>query len=157
VTRLGATAAILLVVLATGCSRLAAVPSAGTGGTPRLTRVEFAARAEAACAARARALAALTRPRTNAQRRVFFIRVAAIMRSETVSLAVLAPPRRDEREFKRLLLASGRLAAVSQRFVRALAPKKARERRHALAEADHASAAYDRAARRLGLDCRQSA
>jgi hypothetical protein len=114
-------------------------------------------RAETACGARARALASLPRPHTKAERRAFFTGVAKVMRAETLGLAVLAPPRRDEKEFKRLLVASAKLAAVSERFVAALPRSKARERRRALAEADHASQAYDRAARSLGLTCRQSA
>jgi hypothetical protein len=156
VSRRLALAALLLPVV-TGCSRLAAVPATGTSDVPRLSRAAFVSRAEAACSARARALAAIPRPHTKADRRVFFTRVAHVMRTETLGLAVLAPPRGDEPEFKRLLVASAKLAAVSERFVAALPRSKARERRGALAEADHASEAYDRAARRLGLSCRQSA
>ena len=50
-----------------------------------------------------------------------------------------------------------RLAEVAGRFHTAVVRKNGNERRRAVAAADHASAAYDRAARRLGLACRQSA
>lgn len=152
--------ASLVAVTASGCSSLASTPlrSAGVGpGSPRLSHAALVSRAEAACSRRARALPALPRPRTKSQRREFFTRVAAIERAELEALARLRPPRNDEREFALLVAASAELAEISERFLVAVVRPDAHERRRALADAERASAAYDRAARRLRLACRQSA
>jgi hypothetical protein len=150
----------LALVAMSGCSTLGATPlrSAGAGAErPRLSHAAFVRRADAACARRARELAALRRPRTSADRRAFFADVARIQRAEADALAALPPPRRDDREYARLVAASAELAEISQRFVLAVVRHDTHGRRRALANADHASAAYDRAAKRLSLTCRQSA
>jgi hypothetical protein len=159
VTRLLASAVALVVFagLASGCGWLAATRPLAADDPPRLSRPAFVSQVEAACARRARALGSLPRPRAAAQRRGFFARVAAVERAEAVALASLRPPRRDEREFGRLLAASVELAEIAERFVVAVARSDGHERRRALADAERASAAYDRAARRLRLACRQSA
>ena len=143
--------------LASGCGWLVSPLPVRVEDEPRLSHVTFERRAEAACARRSRELAALPRPRTKAERRAFFHRVARIERVEAAALAELHPPRAAEREFARLLGASVELAEVAQRFVAALAADDVHERRRAVADADRASAAYDRAARRLRLACRQAA
>jgi hypothetical protein len=156
VSRLAASA-VLVAVLASGCAWSAQrglAPSDDAG--PRLSHGALVRRAEAACARRTRTLAALPRPRTKAQARRFFARVAALERAELEALAALRPPRRDEREYARLVGASFELAEVSERFHVAVVRGDAHERRRALAAAERASEAYDRAARRLGLACRQS-
>lgn len=145
-----------LAALLSGCGWLGSRPL-GAGDEPRLSRAELATRAEAACSHRARALAALPRPRTQAGRRAFFVTVARLEREEADALASLSPPRELERDYARLVGTSTELAAISERFVVALARGDGLERRRGLADADQASGAYDRAARRLGLTCRQSA
>jgi hypothetical protein len=154
---LAATTLVPLAALLSGCAWLGASRPSSAADGPRLSRADLVSRAEAACLQRARALAALRRPRTRADRRAFFTQVASIERAEADALAALRPPRRDEREYVRLLVASAELAEVSERFVVALARNNGHGRRRALADADQASAAYDRAARGLGLSCRQSA
>jgi hypothetical protein len=150
-------ATLVLAVLLTGCAWTAQRPlPSPEDGRPRLSHAALVRRAEVACARRSRALAALPRPRTKAQARRFFARVAALERAELEALAALRPPRRDEREYARLLEASLELAEISQRFQAAVVRDKPHERRRALAAAERASAAYDRAARRLDLACRQS-
>jgi hypothetical protein len=152
--------ASLVAVTASGCSSLASTPlrsAAARPESPRLSHAELVSRAEAACAKRTRALAALARPRAKADRRAFFAAVASIERAEAEALSSLRPPRRDEREFARLLGASAELADISERFLVAVAHDDAHERRRALADAERASTAYDRAARRLRLTCRQAA
>jgi hypothetical protein len=152
--------ASLVALTASGCSSLASTPlrsAAPRPESPRLSHAELVPRAQAACAKRTRALAALARPRTKTDRRAFFAAVASIERAEAEALASLRPPRRDEREFARLVTASIELAEISERFLLAVVRDNVHERRRALADADRASAAYDRAARRLRLTCRQSA
>jgi hypothetical protein len=144
-----------LAVLVAGCGWQSAVGTMGDDG-PRLSRAAFVSRAEAACARRTRAIAALPRPRAEDDRKPFFAAVAALERTEAAALAALRPPRRDEPEFARLVSASVNLAAISERFVVALARDDAHARRRALADAERATAAYDRAAKRLKLACRQS-
>ena len=152
--------ASFVAVTASGCSSLASTPlrsAAARPESPRLSHAELVSRAEAACAARARAIAALPRPRAKDHRRTFFATVAAIEREEADALSSLRPPRRDEGEFARLAGASAELAEISERFLVAVARDDVHERRRAFADAERASAAYDRSAKRLGLTCRQSA
>jgi hypothetical protein len=157
-SRLAVTLLLPLAAFSSGCGWLGtARPVSGSSDAPRLSRATLVARVEAACALRTRALAALPRPRTKKQRREFFARVAAIERTEFATLAALRPPRDDEREFHRLVDASGELAEISHRFHGAVVENKPHERRRAVAQAERASEAYDRAARRLGLACSQSA
>ena len=146
---------VSLTVLATGCGWLAASRPVGTDERPRLSRSAFVRAAETACGRRARTLAALPRPRTDAERRAFFASVASAERLEAAALAALRPPVRDEPDFDGLLAASAELAVISDRFLVAVARDDGNGRRRALAAAERAGAAYDDAARSLGLDCRQ--
>jgi hypothetical protein len=142
--------------LLSGCAwRTAAGPVASD--EPRLSRAEFVSRVEATCERRARTIAQLPRPRTKRDRKSFFATVAALEREEAQALASVHPPRRDEAEFARLAAASTELAEIAERFVDAVTRNDAHERRRAVADAERVSAAYDRAARRLRLACRQSA
>ena len=155
-SRLPAAAALFaLAVLSAGCGWLGASRPVGSDGGPRLSHAVLVQRVEAGCGRRIRALAALPRPGAKAERRLFFAQVAAIVRAEADALAALTPPSRDERNLARLLIATDELAAVSERFVVAVARNDAHERRRAVADADRAAAAYDRAARNLGVACRQ--
>ena len=120
-----------------------------------MSRSAFVLAAETACGRRAHTLTALPPPRTAADRRAFFASVASAERLEAAALAALRPPVRDEAQFDRLLAASTELAEISERFLVAVARDDGNGRRRALAEAERAGAAYDAAARRLGLDCRQ--
>lgn len=150
---------VLIAVATTGCSFAGSTPLRASGAReqPRLTRAAFVARVETVCARRARALAALPRPRAKADRRAFFVRVATIEHTEANTLISLNPPRRLEREFIDLVAASAVLADTADRFAVAVVRDDAHSRRRALADAERASAQYDRAARRLRLKCRQSA
>lgn len=154
-----ATAAVMFVsvaLLASGCGWRTAAGTIGADDGPRLSRAAFVARAEAACGRRTRGIAALPRPRGKDDREQFFANVAIFELEEASALASLRPPLRDEREFARLVSAGAELAEISERFVVALARDDAHARRRALADAERASAAYDRAARKLRLACRQS-
>jgi hypothetical protein len=146
-----------LAAVLSGCGWLAASRPVAFDDGSRLSRAELVARAETACLRRAGDIAALRRPRTSADRRAFFAEVARIERAEADALAALRPPRRDEREFARFVVASAELADVAEQFVVAVVRDDAHERRRAVADAEHASSAYDRASRQLGLACRQSA
>jgi hypothetical protein len=147
-----------LALLAGGCDWPAAGrPVAPRGDEPRLSRTAFTTRANAICARRARALAALGRPPRGARAAAFFARVAEFERAEAERLAALRPPSDLDRDFARLALASGELAVGAARFHAAVVADDAHERRRALADADRVATAYDRAARRLGLTCRQTA
>ena len=148
-------------LLASGCG---SVPGYGDVGAvldadhrPRLSRAALVATANSVCAQRRLALEQLPRPARPAEARDFFARVATIERDEARSLSTLRPPRSLERDYASLVAASVRLADVASRFHEAVVRKNGNERRRAVADADHASAAYDRAARRLGLACRQAA
>ena len=147
--------------LASGCTALTATRSgvAGYGSDrgPRLTRPELVARANAICARRARTIAELERPSGGAQTRRFFARVARIERAEFLAFTELRPPPAQERDYTRLLAASFELVGVSERFHAAVVSRDAHARRRALADADRVSTSYDRAARQLGLTCRQLA
>lgn len=154
--RASTAALVAVAVLTTGCGWSAASRFAPADG-PRLSRAAFVSRVEAACARRDRAIAALPRPRAKRDRKGFFAMVAAIEREEAEALASVRPPRRDEAEFGRLAGASADLARISERFLLAVVRDEAHERRRALADAERASAAYDRAANRLRLACRQAA
>lgn len=150
----------LLAMATCGCAYFGSTPlrsSEAGAERPRLSHAALVRRAEAVCGRRSRALAALPRPRTKAQRRSFFGRVAGLERAELEALAVLRPPERDERDYARLVAASFDLAEISKRFHLAVIRNDEHERRRALAAADRASERYDRAAGRLGLACRQSA
>ena len=149
-------AAVPLVVLLSGCAWASRPLTPAEDAGPRLTHAALVRKAEAACDRRSRTLAALPRPRTKAQVKHFFARVAAVERAEVEALAALRPPERDELKYARLVAASLELAEIAERFHVAVVRSEDHERRRALAAADRASAAYDRAARRLGLACRQS-
>ena len=150
-------AAVPLAVLLSGCGWAASQLAPPPDTTPRLSRAALVRQAEAACTRRSRGIDSLRRPRTKEQAKHFFERVAALERAELRSLAVLRPPKRDEREYSRLVAASFELAQIAERFHVALIRGDEHERRRAQAAADRASTAYDRAARRLGLACRQTA
>ena len=128
----------------------------GSADGPRLSRAAFVSQVEAACARRTKAIAALPRPRRKDAREQFFANVAGLELDEASALASIQPPRRDEPEFARLVAASRELALISQRFLVGVARDDAHARRRALADAERASAAYDRAAKQLKLACRQS-
>ena len=149
-------AALSLALLLSGCAWASRPVSARQDLGPRLTHAALVRKAEAACGRRSRALAALPRPKTEAQAKRFFRRVAAIERAEVEALAALLPPRRDELKYGRLVAASLELAEIAKRFHVAVVRGDEHERRRAIAAADRASGAYDRAARRLGVACRQS-
>jgi hypothetical protein len=149
----------LLAVATCGCTYFGSTPLRSSEAgfeRPRLSHAALVRKADAACGRRSRALAALPRPRTNAQARGFFSRVAAVERAEVEALAALRPPKRDELKYARLVAASFELAEIAKRFHLAVRRGDEHERRRALAAAERASAAYDRAARRLGVACRQS-
>jgi hypothetical protein len=150
-------ALVPLAAALSGCGWLAGPrPFAAGGDGPRLTRAAFVEQAEAACARRSRAITVLPRPSSAAERRVFFARVATLLRLEFGALAALRPPTADEREFGDLLRASGELTQIAARFHLAVVRDDAHVRRRALADAERASEAYDRAARRLRLACRHA-
>ena len=127
-----------------------------TDHRPRMTAGGLVNAANTVCAQRSTALAQLTRPRSRPESRQFFAQVATIERDEARSLAAFRPPVALEADYAALLAASGELAAVAERFHGAVVRNDPHERRRALASAERASEAYDRAARRLGLACRQS-
>ncbi len=149
-------ALVAVTVLLTGCGWRTSLGPPGSADGPRLSRAAFVSRAEAACAQRTRAIAALPRPRKASEREQFFANVAGFELEEAAALAGIRPPRRDEREFARLAAASAELARISQRFLVGVARDDAHARRRALADAERASSAYDRAARKLRIACRQS-
>jgi hypothetical protein len=152
-----AAAVLTLALSATGCGWLAAGrPALSTADGPRLSRAALADRANAICARRTRALARLAKPRGPAQTRAFFARVAAIERAEAIALAGLRPPRDQERDFARLVRASSDLALTAGQFHAAIVHPDVHGRRRAYADAERLSLEYDRAARRLGLACRQT-
>jgi hypothetical protein len=148
--------AVSVAVLLSGCAWAGRPLATAQETGPRLTHAALVRKAAAACDRRTRALAALPKPRTKAQSRRFFGRVAAVERAEFEALVVLRPPKRDERKYAGLLVASFELAEVAKRFHVAVLRGDEHERRRALAAAERASAAYDRAAFRLGVACRQS-
>jgi hypothetical protein len=149
-----------LAALAAGCGgsgrgNFQASPYDGSSA-PRLAKAELVSRANAICARRTRALAELPKPAGRAASPLFFARVAKLERTEFLALTALRPPRADEQGYVRLLAASLALARVSDRFYEAVVARDAHARRRALADVDRISEAYDRAARRLGLACRQT-
>lgn len=144
-----------MTVLMSGCGWSTAAGRMSDG--PRLSRAAFVSRVEAACARRSRTIAALPRPRGSDDRKPFFATVAELERQELEALAAIRPPHRDEREFLRLVAASAEIAEISRRFLAAVDRDNAHARRRALADAERVSSAYDRAARRLKIACRQSA
>lgn len=154
---LAALALVPVVVLLSGCGWRTAAGTIGADEGPRLSRAAFVSRVEAACARRTRAIAALPRPRAEDDRKPFFAAVAVLELEEADTLASLRPPRRDERKFARLLGASDELARISAQFVVAISRDDAHARRRALADVERTSSAYDRAARRLRIACRQAA
>ena len=154
--RASTTALLAVTVLLSGCGWRTAAGTIADEDAPRLSRAAFVSHVEAACARRARAIGVLVRPSGEDDRRHFFATVAALERAEATALASLRPPRRDEPKFARLVAASVELASISQRFVVAIARDDAHARRRALADAERASSAYDRAARQLKIACRQS-
>jgi hypothetical protein len=156
VARASTAALVVATILLSGCGWRTAAGTIGDDD-PRLSRAAFVSRVEAACAQRTRAIAALPRPRAKEDRRPFFTSVAQLERAEAETLASLRPPRRNQAEFVRLVAASVELATISERFVVAIARDDPHARRRALADAERASAAYDRAAKQLGIACRQSA
>lgn len=152
---------VAFAALGAGCTTVttSARPEAAADterAAPRLARTELVARANAACAARARALAALARPVGRARTRRFFGSVAAIERREFMALAALRPPKAQEADYLRFLAASLELARVSERFHAAVVGNDAHARRRALADAERLSESYDRVAGSLGLACRQT-
>ena len=156
----GAAVAVAVVAAAfgSGCGWLAASrPVAARNDPPQLSHAALVREVQAACMRRKQALASIPRPRAPKQAPAFFARVAAITRSELGELVALRPSRRDEREFARLLSASGEVALSAARFHAAVVHERAHERRRAQAAAERASATYDRAAARLGVACRQAA
>lgn len=148
--------------LASGCSALPvavgrAVAPDEAAGKPRLSKAELVSSANAICAQRALAIQELPRPQGADQTQRFFARIAGLERAEFVALANLRPPRVQERDYTRLLAQSLELARVSERFHVAVVRDDKHGRRRALADVDRVSEAYDRAAKRLGLACRQTA
>lgn len=151
---------VCIVLLCCGCGSVPGYGDVGnaleTDHRPRMTRGALVTAANSICANRTTALGQLSRPRGPAQSREFFARVATIERDEARSLSTLRPPLALERDYASLLAASAELARVAERFHTAVVRDDDHERRRALSDADRVSEAYDRAARRLGLACRQT-
>jgi hypothetical protein len=151
---------VLTLVALSGCGSAPGYEEVGgvleADHRPRLSRAALISTANSVCAQRSLAIDQLPKPRRGAEAARFFARVATIERDEARALATLRPPQALERDYAALLAASAELASVAARFHAAVVRDDGYERRIALADADQASAAYDRAARRLGLACRQS-
>lgn len=154
--RASTAALVATTVLLSGCGWRTSLGPSGTADGPRLSRAAFAKQVEAACAQRRKAIAALPRPRRKDDREQFFENIAGLELEEASTLASIRPPLRYEAEFARLVAASAEHARIAQRFLVGVARKDPHARRRAVADAERASAAYDRAAKRLKLACRQS-
>jgi hypothetical protein len=146
---------VLVALLAAGCSFGARAPAAGQAGSPRVSASEVVLRANAACARRERRLDELLQAR-EARTKATFQGVVAIENDELTELAEIHPPRALERDFYALLTASGRIVAATDALARVAGRPMTHAGRRAFADLERESLSYDRAARRLGLRCRQT-
>jgi hypothetical protein len=128
--------------------------AAACGGAGRLSRDEYARRADALCARYATALAALGRPTTTGQIVTFTARAAPLAQSAVDGARRLRPPRDEEQLARRWTAQEQKVADAFRRLGEAARRNDERAARAALAAGDTANTFADDLARQLGMtDC----